>query len=78
MCSKLTLVLHTPELIRPSRAPPTCQAQIAEVKSYLVDEADSWSLTAIQEVHVYNLQLLQSDVVGLEFTVVSVQWDHFK
>lgn len=48
------------------------------MKSYLVDEADSWSLAAIKEVNIYNLQLLQSDVEGLEFTVVSVQWDHFE
>lgn len=63
---------------RAFRVPLTCQAQNADVKAYLVDEADSWSLTAIQEVNVDNLQLLQSDVIGLELTVVPVQWDHFE
>lgn len=56
----------------------SASCQTVEVKSYLVNEADSWSLTAIQEVYIYNLQLLQSDVVGLEFPVVSVQWDHLE
>lgn len=42
---------------------------------YLVDEADGRSLAAVQEVNVDDLQLLQSNVEGLEFTVVPVQWD---
>lgn len=81
MCLELTLLPHTPELTEltwPSGAALTCQPQNAEMKSYLVDEADSWSLTAIQEVNIDNLQLLQSDIIGLELTVVSVQWDHFE
>lgn len=48
------------------------------VLQYLVDEADSWSLAAIQEVNVNNLQFLQSDIEGFELTVVPVQWDHFE
>lgn len=39
---------------------------------YLVDEADGWSLAAVQEVNIDDLQLLQSDVEGLELTVVPV------
>ena len=45
---------------------------------YLVDETDSGSLAAVQEVNVYHLQLLQPDVEGLELTVVPVQRDHFE
>lgn len=52
--------------------------QSCSVLQYLVDEADSWSLAAIQEVNVNNLQLLQSDIEGFELTVVPVQWDHFE
>lgn len=77
MSSELTLLPHT-ITEEDFQGPLTCQPQNAEVKPYLVDEADSWSLTAIQEVHVDNLQLLQSDVIGLELTVVPVQWDHFE
>lgn len=43
--------------------------------THLVDEADGGCLATIQEVHVYDLQLLQADVEGLEFTVVAVQRD---
>lgn len=53
-------------------------ALVRRVKPYLVDEADSWSLTAVEEMNVDNLQLLQSDVIGLQLTVVPVQWDHFE
>lgn len=49
-----------------------------ELVQYLVDEADSWGLAAIQEVNIYDLQLLQSDVEGLELAVVPVQRDHFE
>lgn len=45
---------------------------------YLVDEADGWGLAAIQEVNIDDLQLLQSDVEGLELPVVPVQWDHLE
>lgn len=48
------------------------------VPHYLVDKADGWSLAAVQEVNIYDLQLLQSDVEGLELAVVSVQRDHFE
>lgn len=48
------------------------------VPHYLVDKADGWSLAAVQEVNVYDLQLLQSDVEGLELAVVSVQGNHFE
>lgn len=48
------------------------------VLQYLVDEADSRSLAAIQEVNVNNLQFLQSDIEGFELTVVPVQWNHFE
>ncbi len=52
--------------------------QASLLQQYLVDEADGWSLAAIQEVNIDDLQLLQSDVEGLEFTVVPVQWDHLE
>lgn len=57
----------------PERGPFTTQ-----LVQYLVDEADSWGLAAIQEVNIYDLQLLQSDVEGLELAVVPVQRDHFE
>lgn len=52
--------------------------QAQQLLQYLVDEADGWGLAAIQEVNINDLQLLQSDVEGLEFTVVPVQWDHLE
>lgn len=45
---------------------------------YLIDEADCGRLTAVQEVDVDDLQLLQADVEGLEFSVLPVQRDHLE
>lgn len=53
-------------------------SKLCRVLQYLVDEADSRSLAAIEEVNVNNLQFLQSDIEGFELTVVPVQWDHFE
>lgn len=56
----------------------TIPHQVPLLLQYLVDEADGWGLAAIQEVNIDDLQLLQSDVKGLELTVVPVQWDHLE
>lgn len=45
---------------------------------YLIDETDSWSLAAIQEVDIDDLQLLQTDVKGFELAVLAVQGDHLE
>lgn len=47
-------------------------------KTYLIDEAHSGGLAAIQEVNINHLQLLQSDVKGLKLTIVSIQRDHLE
>ena len=46
-----------------------------EKSPHLVDEADGGGLTAVEEVHVDDLQLLQADVEGLELAVVPIQRD---
>lgn len=46
--------------------------------SYLIYEADGRRLAAVQELDVYDLQLLQTNVEGFELTVVAVQWDDLK
>lgn len=45
---------------------------------YLIDETHSWSLAAVEEVHIDDLQLLQTDVEGFELTVLAVQRDHLE
>lgn len=42
---------------------------------YLIDEADGWGLTAIEELHVDDLELLQADVKSLQLLVLTVQGD---
>lgn len=52
--------------------------QVPVLLRYLVDEADGWGLASIQEVNIDDLQLLESDVEGLELTVVPIQGDHLE
>lgn len=49
-----------------------CQMEASLLLQYLVDEADGGSLATIQKVDIDDLKLLQSDVKGLELTVVPV------
>ena len=45
---------------------------------YLVNEADGGCLATVQEVHVDDLQLLQTDVEGLQLAILPVQRDHLE
>lgn len=45
---------------------------------YLIYEADGRRLAAVQELDVYDLQLLQTNVEGFELAVVAVQRDDLK
>ncbi len=42
---------------------------------HLIYEADGGRLAAVQELDVYHLQLLQTDVEGFELAVITVQRD---